>query len=51
MKAVSANTHRECAEIWWHCSRRGVTLSLPVLVELLRLLGLFGVIRRTELQD
>lgn len=41
LKAVNASTHRGCAEIWCHCSRRGVMLSLPVLVELLRLLGIF----------
>lgn len=52
LKAVNANTHRECAEIWCHCSWRGVMLSLSVLVELLRLSGgFFWVVRKTELQD
>lgn len=36
---LSVQTGTESDEI--HCSRRGVLLSLPVLVELLRLLGVF----------
>lgn len=39
LKAVDANGHWECAEIWCQCSRRGVMLS--ALVQLWRLLLCF----------
>lgn len=40
-RKLSMQTGTECDEIQCHCPRRGVMLSLPVLVELLRLLGVF----------